>query len=173
MLSATSGRGVDVVLNSLTGDLLHSSWNACAEFGTFIEIGKRDILDHGHLDMTPLRRNLSLVAFDLSNFYLSAKKGNLQHRILLGRYDLFEPDMLNVVHVLTDDSLLEDSLGLIRAGLAKPVAPMEVFDVSKIGQAFRQLSNTNRIGKVVVSMEDPQAKIKVSINGCPHVPADS
>ncbi|KAL6897583.1 polyketide synthase [Trichoderma evansii] len=40
VMRATSGRGVDVVLNSLSGDLLHASWKCVAEFGTMIEIGK-------------------------------------------------------------------------------------------------------------------------------------
>ncbi|KAJ5701471.1 Acyl transferase/acyl hydrolase/lysophospholipase [Penicillium malachiteum] len=51
IMEATSGQGVDVVLNSLTGDLLRSSFEACASFGRFIEIGERDIMDHGALDM--------------------------------------------------------------------------------------------------------------------------
>ena len=69
VLTATEGRGVDMVLNSLTGDLLHDSWRACAEFGRFIEIGKRDILDAGSLDMQPFSKNLTFVAFDLSGLF--------------------------------------------------------------------------------------------------------
>ena len=46
-MEATSGQGVDVVLNSLTGDLLRSSFEACADFGRFIDIGKRDIDNNG------------------------------------------------------------------------------------------------------------------------------
>jgi hypothetical protein len=62
---------VDVVLNSLTGDLLHESWKACAEFGYFIEIGKRDILDGGRLDMHAFERGLTFTAFDLTSLYWS------------------------------------------------------------------------------------------------------
>jgi len=36
--AATNNRGVDVVLNSLSGELLHASWEAVAEFGTLVEI---------------------------------------------------------------------------------------------------------------------------------------
>ncbi|CEL04400.1 hypothetical protein ASPCAL05530 [Aspergillus calidoustus] len=50
--AATDKHGVDVVLNSLAGELLHESWGSClADWGRFVEIGKRDILDHGRLDM--------------------------------------------------------------------------------------------------------------------------
>lgn len=52
VLEATGGRVVSVVLNSLTGDLLHEGWMACADFGRFVEVGKRDITDSGMLDMT-------------------------------------------------------------------------------------------------------------------------
>lgn len=74
LMAATSGRGVDVVLNSLTGELLHESLVACANFGRFVEIGKRDILDHGRLDMAIFARNISFMAFDLHGLY------SLEHR---------------------------------------------------------------------------------------------
>lgn len=66
ILAATNGKGVDIVLNSLTGDLLHESWRACARFGRFVEIGKRDLTDAGKLDMQLFRRNVTFTAFDVS-----------------------------------------------------------------------------------------------------------
>lgn len=54
LLRATSGRGVDMVFNSLTGDLLHASWRCSASFGRFVEIGKRDLPDAGRLEMDQL-----------------------------------------------------------------------------------------------------------------------
>ena len=66
VLAATSGKGVDVILNSLSGDLLHDSWMACARFGTFVEVGKRDLNDAGKLDMQNFRRNITFTAFDVS-----------------------------------------------------------------------------------------------------------
>ena len=47
----TANKGIDLVLNSLSDDLLHLSWHCIAEFGKFIEIGKRDLLGRGQLDM--------------------------------------------------------------------------------------------------------------------------
>lgn len=66
ILTVTGGRGVDVVLNSLTGDLLHDSWRACAPWGRFVEVGKQDIVDAGKLDMEVFQRNVTFTAFDLS-----------------------------------------------------------------------------------------------------------
>jgi len=69
VLAATGGEGVDIVLNSLTGDLLHDSWRACAQFGRFVEVGKRDIVDSGKLDMALFQKNVTFTAFDLSYLY--------------------------------------------------------------------------------------------------------
>ena len=66
LMLATKGYGVDVVLNSLVGELLHDSFRACARFGRFIEIGKKDLTEAGRLDMQIFKRNVSYTAFDVS-----------------------------------------------------------------------------------------------------------
>jgi len=66
ILAATRGKGVNLVLNSLTGDLLHDSRRCCTRFGPFVEIGKRDLTDAGKLDMQVFRRNVNFTAFDVS-----------------------------------------------------------------------------------------------------------
>ncbi len=43
VLALTGGRGVDVVLNSLSGDFIEASFRATASGGRFLEIGKRGI----------------------------------------------------------------------------------------------------------------------------------
>lgn len=67
--SATRGHGVDVVVNFLTGDLMRASWECVAQFGRFVEIGKRDLLDDGRLDLHVFLRNTTFTAFDLSDLY--------------------------------------------------------------------------------------------------------
>lgn len=66
ILRVTNGRGVDVILNSLIGELLDASWRICADGGTMVEIGKRDIVDRNALAMEPFDRNCSFRAVDLS-----------------------------------------------------------------------------------------------------------
>lgn len=51
VMRETNGVGVDLALNSLAGELLHTTWRCIAEFGKMIEIGKRDLLEAGQLDM--------------------------------------------------------------------------------------------------------------------------
>jgi NADPH:quinone reductase-like Zn-dependent oxidoreductase len=66
ILRATNGRGVDVILNSLTGEILDESWRICADGGTMVEIGKKDIVDRNMLSMEPFDRNCSFRAMDFS-----------------------------------------------------------------------------------------------------------
>lgn len=64
VMRMTGGCGVDVVLNSLSGTLLHASWRCVAPFGTMVEIGKRDLLGSGRLDMRPFLENRTYCCFD-------------------------------------------------------------------------------------------------------------
>lgn len=66
VLRETNGRGVDVVLNSLSGELLHASWKCVADFGTMVEIGKRDFIGHGTLSMNLFEQNRTFAGLDLS-----------------------------------------------------------------------------------------------------------
>lgn len=66
--SKTGGRGVDAV-NSLSGELLHKSWSLVAEFGRFVEIGKKDILANSHLGMRTFGRNDSFFSLDLMVYF--------------------------------------------------------------------------------------------------------
>lgn len=62
----TDGRGIDVILNSLTGELLDESWRLLADGGILVEIGKRDIVQRNRLSMEPFDRNCTFRALDFS-----------------------------------------------------------------------------------------------------------
>ncbi len=72
VMTATGGRGVDVVINSLTGDLMHAGWRCMANFGRFVEVGKKELVDVGRLDMDVFLRNATFTAFDLTELAYSA-----------------------------------------------------------------------------------------------------
>lgn len=67
VLRETDGQGVDIVLNSLSGELLHASWKCVAEFGKLIELGKRDLVGFGQLNMEPFLANRSYCCVDLAH----------------------------------------------------------------------------------------------------------
>lgn len=62
----TAGRGVDVVLNSLSGKLPVASWELIAPFGRFVEIGRKDVDTRGYLPMYPFIRNAQFIGVDLA-----------------------------------------------------------------------------------------------------------
>ncbi|RJQ81481.1 SDR family NAD(P)-dependent oxidoreductase [Pseudonocardiaceae bacterium YIM PH 21723] len=61
----TSGEGIDVVLNSLTGPAQRMGVDLLRTGGRFIEIGKRDIYADTKLGLYPFRRNISFSSVDL------------------------------------------------------------------------------------------------------------
>jgi polyketide synthase 7 len=63
-LSATGGRGVDVVLNSLAGEFVDASMRLLPRGGRFIEMGKTDIRDPGVIART--HSGVLYRAFDLA-----------------------------------------------------------------------------------------------------------
>ncbi|KAI1800129.1 polyketide synthase [Daldinia bambusicola] len=136
---ATRGRGVDVIVNSLTGDLMHESWDCLAQFGRFIEVGKRELVDAGKLDMSVFLRNATFTAFDLSELCF--------HR------DQFHRELLV--------TKIREVLDLFRAKEIKPL-PTKSFDVSELKSAYRYFSKRDRVGKVVISLRDPRSFIPVS-----------
>lgn len=75
VLEKTNNKGVDVVLNSLSGELLHASWRCVRTFGKMVEIGKRDLLGHGKLDMDMFEGNRSFIGFDLAHMFDEDEKG--------------------------------------------------------------------------------------------------
>jgi 3-oxoacyl-(acyl-carrier-protein) synthase/NADPH:quinone reductase-like Zn-dependent oxidoreductase/malonyl CoA-acyl carrier protein transacylase len=65
VLDGTGGRGVNCVLNSLSGPLLKAGFKCLAPGGTFCEIGKYDIMNDGALGLAMLERNISMHVIDL------------------------------------------------------------------------------------------------------------
>lgn len=87
ILRATGGRGVDVIINSLTGEMLDESWRICADGGTMVEIGKKDIVDRNVLSMEPFDRNCSFRAMDFS--YTKDISDGLIARLVLSDFYIF------------------------------------------------------------------------------------
>ncbi|KAK9777740.1 hypothetical protein SCAR479_05423 [Seiridium cardinale] len=135
----TAGKGVDVIINSLVGDLMHASWDCVANFGRFIELGKRELIDAGKLDMRIFLRNASFMAVDITELYYHEDKH-------------FRDILSNKV---------QQALNLYRSREIKQ-APITTFDVSDITQAYRYFHSKDRVGKVMVSLENPQSLIPLS-----------
>ncbi len=80
IMSATSGRGVDAVQNSLSGQMLQESWNCVTYLGRFVEIGKRDIQANKSLQMENFQKAISFAPVDL--IQLATYKRSAQAKVM-------------------------------------------------------------------------------------------
>ncbi|KAM7215616.1 hypothetical protein V8F06_009003 [Rhypophila decipiens] len=133
----TDGRGVDVVLNSLSGQLLHASWNCVAEFGSMVEIGKRDFLGHGRLEMEPFADNRSFFGVEMWPIIVK------------------QPARIQ--------KLIDQFMCYYRTGMLKPIRPVRVFDAVEVEAAIRTMQKGQHIGKFVVRIPDDTSVIKSSL----------
>ncbi|KAI5917692.1 hypothetical protein F4810DRAFT_640865 [Camillea tinctor] len=126
IMRVTKGYGVNVVLNSLSGDALRASWECIAPYGRFVEIGKADITANSSLPMACFAKNVSFSAFDLVHLIES------------------NPGLAG--------SALESTVELLEKGAQHP-SPLHVYPVSKVEQAFRYLQSGKNIGRVVIGID--------------------
>ncbi|KAK4223155.1 hypothetical protein QBC38DRAFT_58577 [Podospora fimiseda] len=135
----TNGRGVDVILNSLIGELLDESWRLTADGGIMVEIGKRDIVDRNTLAMEPFDRNCSFRAVDLS--YTK-----------------------EITNELIGDLMVE-IFDLVKAGHVGPIHPITTYTFDKVIPALSYIRRGQHIGKIVISSgtEDPQLPIRPAV----------
>lgn len=73
----TEAKCVDVVLNSLSGKLLVTSWEIIASFGRFVKIGRKDIDSRGYLPMFPFIKNATFAGVDLTAMIDGTGEGKL------------------------------------------------------------------------------------------------
>jgi NAD(P)-dependent dehydrogenase (short-subunit alcohol dehydrogenase family) len=119
----TGGCGVDVVLNSLSGEAMERSLELLKPFGRFLELGKRDFYLNRRFHPRPLRQNVSYFAIDIDQLPLR------------------RPDLARTL-------LAEISTALAR-GEIRPLAH-RVFSFGEIDDAFRLMQSAGHIGKLVM-----------------------
>jgi NADPH:quinone reductase-like Zn-dependent oxidoreductase len=129
IMRMTQDRGVDVVLNSLSGEALKASWQCVAHFGTFVELGRRDIDANSKLDLDVFIKNVSFTA--------------VNYAVLL---DINKPLASQLWAEVTE---------LARKGEIRE-AVLDVYSYSQLEVAFRKLQGGKHIGKIVLkpSSED-------------------
>ncbi|KAI0552402.1 PKSKA1 [Xylaria curta] len=141
IMAITENQGVDIVLNSLTGDMLDESFRILSDGGVFIEIGKKDILDRNSLAMEPFDRNISFRSVDMSHERAS---DDLVYRLMA---KLFE---------------------LIDSGNVKPISPIHQFSFNDAPSAIRLLRAGKHIGKIVLS-NGVNPKVTVPVRRAPKL----
>lgn len=64
--------GVDVALNSVSGDAMRATFRLVRPFGRFVELGKRDFLENTRLATRPFLRNVSYFGVDIDQLLAHA-----------------------------------------------------------------------------------------------------
>ncbi|KAI0809557.1 polyketide synthase-like protein [Xylaria sp. FL0064] len=142
--SVTKGRGADVVVNSLTGELMHASWRCVAPFGRFIEIGKREIVDDGRLDMQIFSRSTTFTAFDLSEMFY--QEGN-QHEILMAGYVTFGAYAAAYRYFSSKDRIGKVVITLTDSKSLIPVAPARYQTLLESGKVYLMVGALGGLGR--------------------------
>jgi len=122
VLAHTCGRGVDVVLNSLKGEWVETSFAALAQGGRFVELGKIEIWSRA--EAAERRPDSQYLPFDLLE--VAAAQPQLIRRLLL--------------ELLAD--LEANHYALL---------PLQCFSISQSVDAFRLMAQARHVGKVVIS----------------------
>jgi NADPH:quinone reductase-like Zn-dependent oxidoreductase/acyl carrier protein len=136
VLSATDGRGVDVVLNSLMGDAIARSLDALAPAGRFLEIGRL-------APWTPER--------------VAEVRPDVEYRVVfLGDLTDGDPPAMQ--------RLLARLVARFADGALTPL-PRRAFDVADVVDAFRTMAQARHIGKIVVRQSSTAAARAIRPDG--------
>ncbi|WP_054811957.1 type I polyketide synthase [Nocardia arizonensis] len=127
VLALTGGHGVDVVISTAPGDMLRRNFEAVAEFGRIVEVGKADIYTGGMLDMRHFDKNVSYHSLDLDR--------------MLARRRTHTVDLLRRVNTKLAD------------GVYVPL-PYELYGTAEVTRAFEEVARSTRIGRVALSFEE-------------------
>jgi acyl transferase domain-containing protein/NADPH:quinone reductase-like Zn-dependent oxidoreductase/acyl carrier protein len=125
ILKMTNGRGVEVLLNSLSGEALVKGFELLAPFGRFVELGKRDIYEGLRLDLSVFSKSAAMFAVDV--------------------------DRLLREGPATAGRLLREVVDLIESGELPPL-PYQLFDIADAQIAFRRMAEGKHIGKIVLGL---------------------
>jgi len=137
ILRASGGEGVDIVLNSTSGDFMRESLSCVAAYGRFIELGRFDFLMNSRLEMEHMARNVSFIVMDLL-LYLDER-----------------PSLVIAA--------LKEVLKLIGSGELSMSLTVKEFPMSELESALRTMQAGRHTGKlVVVQPEGDVVKVGLS-----------
>ncbi|KAK8080384.1 hypothetical protein PG997_008202 [Apiospora hydei] len=125
ILCATRGKGIDVIINSVTGDLMKETWSLAAPLGRFVEINNKDALQNTHLPMRPFEKNATFHSIELRSL--------AKHR---------PGELSRIISTFAD---------MVQRRIAVPVKPVSVFPISELESGLRKLRSGENMGKVVVT----------------------
>nr|QHD56300.1 polyketide synthase [Curvularia sp. IFB-Z10] len=140
VMQATDGKGVDVALNSLSGDLLHATWKCVAEFGKMIELGTTDLVGAGKLELRAFLDGRSYTGVNLEA--LVAKKQSVVK------------------------GLLQSTVRLLKEGSIAPLTPRVAYEASHLEDAIKHVQENKDSNRVMLQLRGSDGKLN---NGSSNV----
>ena len=131
VMRLTDGEGVDVVLNSLSGEAMERSLGVLRPFGRFLELGKRDFYGNTAIGLRPFRHNVSYFGIDADQ--LPLRRPKLAAAVFREISDLFGAEAL------------------------RPL-PHRVMGYGAVTDAFRLMQASGHIGKIVLTPDGVSPK---------------
>ena len=135
IMRMTNGKGVDVIMNSVAGEMLRVTWECIAPFGRFIELGARDYTINTRLEMHKFARNVTFAVVNLVS--LVRERPQIAAQVWSDVMDLFRKKQL------------------------KGPGPITVYGISEIEKALRAMQSGRHMGKLV-AVAQPNEYVKVS-----------
>lgn len=126
ILEATGGQGVDVVVNSLTGETIEASLSVLRSGGRFMELGKTDLWDQPRVD--------------------AVRPGITFHALALDHLMAHEPQ--------TVGRLLRTVMPQFAEGSLEPLR-LRTFPIQQMVEALRHMARAEHLGKVVITAAAP------------------
>uniref|UniRef100_A0A7R9FI45 oleoyl-[acyl-carrier-protein] hydrolase n=1 Tax=Timema tahoe TaxID=61484 RepID=A0A7R9FI45_9NEOP len=126
LMRATKGVGVKVIVNCLRGSKLQSSLHCVAECGRFVQLGTADMEENTNIGMFMFLKNTTIFGIVLDSIFNAsfAWRKEMHSAIQKG----------------------------IKCGIVQPFE-RTIFTKQNILAALRELSNSNYVGKVVLTLE--------------------
>lgn len=124
VMEQTKGRGVDCVLNSLSGEMLDASLDVVKPHGHFCEIGKYDLMNDTKIGIRCFAENVSYHAIDLTPM-------------------IKDPVLRDVLFDLVQNGLEKQEI--------EPL-PVKTFGMDRVEEALRFMSGGHHRGKVTLDM---------------------
>ncbi|KAL4863050.1 hypothetical protein BDV12DRAFT_189962 [Aspergillus spectabilis] len=112
LMNVTKNRGVDVVLSSLSGELLHGSWKCVASRGKMIQFGNRNFIGRAQLDIDLFAGNRSFIGVDTSTLQ------DLYHEFLEKTIQLYNDGHIKPIatHSVLGNDEIRDISTILRKG---------------------------------------------------------
>ena len=137
MKTATGRSGADVVFSCgfVDASLARECWRDIAQFGRFVDTGRKNVLKRDVLDTVPLHRGANYLSFDMLDLHS------------------WKPQILQDLLALT--------MSLYRRRSIRPLEPISIKNIAEIDEAVASFSDDFDSGKTIVSYNSSETPLRI------------